>query len=70
MGSKSLHRSTLFDSHPTHEDLPRIYPLQKYGAGYAPIMGLNKQRKNFLIDQLVTYKSVDYEAVVATTNPR
>jgi len=33
-------------------------------------MGINKQRKNFLIDQFVPYKSVDYETVVATTNPR
>ena len=33
-------------------------------------MGLDKQRKNFLIDQFVPYKSVDYETVVATTNPQ
>ena len=33
-------------------------------------MGLNKQRKNILIDQLVPYNSVDYETVVATANPQ
>jgi len=33
-------------------------------------MGLNKQRKNILIDQFVPYKSVDYETVVATVYPR
>jgi cation diffusion facilitator CzcD-associated flavoprotein CzcO len=33
-------------------------------------MGMNKRRKNLLLDQFVPYKSVDYETAVATTNPR
>ena len=33
-------------------------------------MGLKKRRKNILIDQIVPYRSVDYETVVATAEPR
>ena len=32
-------------------------------------MGLKKGRKNFLLDQIVPYRSVDYRDVVATTQP-
>lgn len=32
-------------------------------------MGLKKQRKNFLLDQIVPYRSLDYRDVVATTQP-
>lgn len=33
-------------------------------------MGLNKQRKNWLADQFVPYRSADYAEVTATANPR
>jgi hypothetical protein len=33
-------------------------------------MGLEKRRKPFIADQFVPYRSVDYAAVTAGTNPR